>query len=234
MTRGGNAGARERGMSDTTQQAQELFGTLDEYLLELADGLAKAQQELGGISAAGAPGRQFTYYVPKLEFELRMDLRVETSTTTTGPVATGKILKMRPVRLADVASSQTKTEIVSVIRGSFVAVPANEGLPPVVLDARCVIGDGGVPGVVVRVRNAAGEALPGVEVEFNLDRRTTQSLSGVAPLAGTDVVLAVVRTDAAGEARTTLRVAAGEQARILALTVDAASRTLALSCEVPR
>lgn len=220
-------------MSDTTQQAQELFGTLDEYLLELANGLAKAQEELGGLSAAGAPGRQFTYYVPKLEFELRMDLRVETSTTT-GPAANAKILKMRPVRLADVASSQTKTEIVSVIRGSFVAVPANEGLPPVVLDARCVIGDGGVPGVVVRVRNAAGEALPGVEVEFNLDRRTTQSLSGVAPLAGTDVVLAVVRTDAAGEARTTLRVAAGEQARILALTVDAASRTLALSCEVPR
>ncbi|WP_147470170.1 hypothetical protein [Corallococcus sp. AB049A] len=220
-------------MSDTTQQAQELFGTLDEYLLELADGLAKAQQELGGISAAGAPGRQFTYYVPKLEFELRMDLRVETSTTT-GQVTNAKALKMRPVRLADVASSQTKTEVVSVIRGSFVAVPANEGLPPVVLDARCVMGDGGVPGVVVRVRNAAGEALPGVEVEFNLDRRTTQTLSGVAPLAGTDVVLAVVRTDAAGDARTTLRVAAGERARFLALTVDAASRTLALSCEVPR
>ncbi|WP_147442884.1 hypothetical protein [Corallococcus interemptor] len=220
-------------MSDTTQQAQELFGTLDEYLLELADGLAKAQQELGGISAAGAPGRQFTYYVPKLEFELRMDLRVETSTTA-GTVTNAKALKMRPVRLADVASSQTQTEVVSVIRGSFVAVPANEGLPPVVLDARCVMGDGGVPGVVVRVRNAAGEALPGVEVEFNLDRRTTQTLSGVAPLAGTDVVLAVVRTDAAGEARTTLRVAAGERARFLALTVDAASRTLALSCEVPR
>ncbi|MGE6762269.1 hypothetical protein ACQKGO_29945 [Corallococcus interemptor] len=220
-------------MSDTTQQAQELFGTLDEYLLELADGLAKAQQELGGISAAGAPGRQFTYYVPKLEFELRMDLRVETSTTT-GQVTNAKALKMRPVRLADVASSQTKTEVVSVIRGSFVAVPANEGLPPVVLDARCVMGGGGVPGVVVRVRNAAGEALPGVEVEFNLDRRTTQTLSGVAPLAGTDVVLAVVRTDAAGEARTTLRVADGERARFLALTVDAASRTLALSCEVPR
>ncbi|RKH44764.1 hypothetical protein D7X96_21175 [Corallococcus interemptor] len=233
MTRGGNADARERGMSDTTQQAQELFGTLDEYLLELADGLAKAQQELGGISAAGAPGRQFTYYVPKLEFELRMDLRVETSTTA-GTVTNAKALKMRPVRLADVASSQTQTEVVSVIRGSFVAVPANEGLPPVVLDARCVMGDGGVPGVVVRVRNAAGEALPGVEVEFNLDRRTTQTLSGVAPLAGTDVVLAVVRTDAAGEARTTLRVAAGERARFLALTVDAASRTLALSCEVPR
>jgi hypothetical protein len=220
-------------MSDTTQQAQELFGTLDEYLLELADGLAKAQEELGGISAAGAPGRQFTYYVPKLEFELRMDLRVETSTTS-GPVANAKILKMRPVRLADVASSQTQTEIVSVIRGSFVAVPANEGLPPVVLDARCVAGAGGVPGVVVRVSNAAGEVLPGVEVEFNLDRRTTQALSGVAPLPGTDVVLAVVRTDAAGEARTTLRLAAGERARLLALTVDAASRTLALSCEVTR
>lgn len=222
-------------MSDTTQQAQELFGTLDEYLLELADGLAKAQQELGSLSSAGAPGRQFTYYVPKLEFELRMDLRVETSTTTSsGTVTNAKALKMRPVRLADVASSQTQTEVVSVIRGSFVAVPANEGLPPVVLGASCVIGDGGVPVVVVRVRNAAGEALPGVEVEFNVDRRTTQALSGVAPLAGTDVVLAVVRTDAAGEARTTLRVAAGERARFLALTVDAASRTLALSYEVPR
>ncbi|MBZ4421730.1 hypothetical protein [Myxococcus sp. RHSTA-1-4] len=221
-------------MSDTTQQAQELFGTLDEYLLELADGLAKAQAELGAISSAGAPGRQFTYYVPKLDFELRMDLRVET-TTVSGPTpTTGKVLKMRPVRLAETATSQTRTELVSIIRGSFVAVPANEGLPPVVLDASVTKDASGLPMVVARLRNAAGEALPNVEVEFNLDRRTTLSLAGVEPHPDTDVTLAVVKTDASGEARTMVRVAVDEKAGVLALTVDAAGKTLALSCEVPR
>ena len=37
-------------MSDTVQLAQELFGTLDEYLISLADGLARAQQELGELA----------------------------------------------------------------------------------------------------------------------------------------------------------------------------------------
>ena len=31
-------------MSDVTTQAQDLFGTLDEYLINLADGLAQAQE----------------------------------------------------------------------------------------------------------------------------------------------------------------------------------------------
>jgi hypothetical protein len=220
-------------MSDTTQQAQELFGTLDEYLLELADGLAKAQSELGTLSSVGAPGRQFTYYVPKLDFELRMDLRVET-TSVSGATSAGKVLKMRPVRLAETATTQTRTELVSIIRGSFVAVPANEGLPPVVLDASVTTDASGLPMVVARLRNAAGEVLPGVEVEFNLDRRMTLSLSGVEPQPGTDVTLAVVKTDASGEARTLVRVADEEKARVLALTVDAAGKTLALSCEVRR
>lgn len=219
-------------MSDTTQQAQELFGTLDEYLLELADGLAKAQAELGALSSAGAPGRQFTYYVPKLDFELRMDLRVETSTTsgTTGI----KVLKMRPVRLAETATTQSTTELVSVIRGSFVAVPANDGLPPVVLDASVSKDATGLPLVTVRVRNAAGEVLPNVEVEFNLDRKATAQVAGIEPSPKTDVTLAVVKTDASGVARTTVRIADDEKARVLALTVDALGRTAALTCEVLR
>lgn len=219
-------------MSDVTTQAQELFGTLDEYLINLADGLARAQEELGQLSAAGAPGRQFTYYVPKLEFELRMDLKVETATSTSGTAVVGKVLKMKPVRLVDAAQTQTSTDIVSIIRGSFVAVPANEGLPATLLEARVEPDASGKPGVVARVRNAAGEPLVGLEVEFNLDRPATQQLSGRAPLPATDVTLAMVKTDAAGEARTGLRLAGGELAKTLVVTVDAGPRLAVLAYEV--
>lgn len=218
-------------MSDATGLAQELFGTLDEYLISLADGLAQAQQELGQMSSAGAPGRQFTYYVPKLEFELRMDLKVETSTTSTSAPAGGKVLKMRPVRAVDVTTTEASTGIVSVIRGSFVAVPANEGLPALLLEARVERGAAGGPELVARVRNAAGEPLPRLEVEFNLDRAATKQLSGHTPLPATDVSLALVATDAAGEARTRLRLAPGELARTLVLTVDAGPRMAVLAYE---
>lgn len=219
-------------MSDVTTQAQDLFGTLDEYLINLADGLAQAQQELGQLSAAGAPGRQFTYYVPKLEFELRMDLKVETQTRTSGTAAVGKVLKMKPVRVVDTAQTQTSAGIVSVIRGSFVAVPANEGLPATLLEAGMAQDTAGRPVVVARVRNAAGEPVVGLEVEFNLDRAGTQRLSGRAPLAATDVSLAVVSTDAAGEARTSLLLASGELAKTLVVTVDAGPRMAVVAYEV--
>ncbi|MFY0572629.1 hypothetical protein ACN28E_53605 [Archangium lansingense] len=218
-------------MSDVTTQAQDLFGTLDEYLINLADGLAQAQEELGQLSAAGAPGRQFTYYVPKLEFELRMDLKVETATQTSGTGAMGKVLKMKPVRVVDAVQTQTSTGIVSVIRGSFVAVPANEGLPATLLEARVEMDASSKPVVVARVRNAAGEPLAGLEVEFNLDRASTQRLSGRAPLPATDVSLAVVATDAAGEARTSLRLAQGELAKTLVVTVDAGPRMAVVAYE---
>ncbi|MFE8597729.1 hypothetical protein [Archangium violaceum] len=219
-------------MSDVTTQAQDLFGTLDEYLINLADGLAQAQQELGQLSAAGAPGRQFTYYVPKLEFELRMDLKVETQTRTSGTGLSAKVLKMKPVRVVDTAQTQTSAGIVSVIRGSFVAVPANEGLPATLLEAGMEQDAARQPVVVARVRNAAGEPLVGFEVEFNLDRAGTQRLSGRAPLAATDVSLAVVSTDAAGEARTSLRLANGELAKTLVVTVDAGPRMAVVAYEV--
>ncbi|KFA91502.1 hypothetical protein [Archangium violaceum] len=218
-------------MSDVTTQAQDLFGTLDEYLINLADGLAQAQQELGQLSAAGAPGRQFTYYVPKLEFELRMDLKVETETRTSGTGVSAKVLKMKPVRVVDTAQTQTSAGIVSVIRGSFVAVPANEGLPATLLEAVMEKDTAGRPVVVARVRNAAGEPVVGLEVEFNLDRAGTQRLSGRAPLAATDVSLAVVGTDAAGEARTNLRLADGELAKTLVVTVDAGPRMAVVAYE---
>lgn len=221
-------------MSETTQLAQELFGTLDEYLISLADGLAQAQEELGQLASAGAPGRQFTYYVPKLEFELRMDIVVETTTTSTSSPVPGKVLKMRPVRAVDVATTEATTGIVSVIRGSFVAVPANEGLPALMLEAHVARSATGVPEVVARVRNAAGEPLPRLEVEFNLDRAATKQLSGQAPLPETDVTRAVVATDAAGEARTSLKIGKGELAKTLVLTVDAGPRMAVVAYEAQR
>ncbi len=211
-------------MSEVSTQTQELFGTLDEFLVSIADGIVAAQTELGKMSVGGAPGQQYTYYIPKLDFELRIDLKVETTST-----GTEKVLKMKPVAMAD--ALRTQAEIVSVVRGSFVAVPANDGLPALVLDAS-VTRVGGVPHVEARVRNAAGELVVGLEVEFNLDRDATRALGGVAPAAGTDVALAVVRTGADGIARTAIVRAGEDAAPVLVFTVDAGPRTTSVSWEV--
>ena len=62
-------------MSETTT----LLTTIDDYLLSLADGIALAQSELSRSAAAGPPGHQVAYYLPRLDFELRMTLRVTRS-----------------------------------------------------------------------------------------------------------------------------------------------------------
>ena len=76
------------------------------------------------------------------------------------------------------------------------------------------------------MRSNTGQAVPGVEVNFNLDREATAQLNGreegTVPDEGTDLSVAVGSTDANGHVDSELIIAAQEPAGLsLVILVDA-------------
>jgi len=224
-------------MADPT----DAFSTLDDFLLSLADGISSAQDELARAGSLGPPGRQYAYHLPRVEFELRMNLRVVEDAVLSDRYrslrlnrSNDKHLLFKPVT-SDVASSTL--DIAAVVRGAFVAVPANGGLPGTVIRTAVDAGDPRAPIVQVTVGNTAGEPLAGLEVQFNVDREESAALTSVD---GRTLVLApdtgfergAVTTDAGGVAPSVLRIGSGQGSCMLALTVDAAGRTETLVYEV--
>jgi hypothetical protein len=217
----------------------DTFSTLDDFLLSLADGVTQAQEELARAGAIGPPGRQFAYHLPRVEFELKMNLRVVEDAAlsaryhTLRPVRTAnRHLLFKPLAAEEAASTM---EIAATVRGAFVAVPANDGLPSAIV--RTLVAPGPPPTVTIVARNAAGEPLAGMEVEVNLDREESATLTRatgrtlvLAP--GTGFARGVVTTDADGVARATLNLGAGQGPGLLALVIDTADRTETLVYEV--
>jgi hypothetical protein len=219
----------------------EPFSTLDDFLLSLADGVTRAQAELARAGALGPPGRQFEYHLPRVDFELRMNLRVVDDPSLSSRYRllrsarpNDKHLLFKPV-LAEEASSTL--EIAAVVRGAFVAVPANQGLPGAVIRTSVNTEDPAAPIVRITARNAAGEPLAGVEVQVNVDREESAALTQAT---GNELVLdpgtafdhGVVSTDASGMADAVLRIPASQKSGLLALVIDAAGLTETLVYEV--
>lgn len=229
-------------MSDETT---EILTTIDDYLLSLADGISLAQQELSRSAAVGKPGQQYHYYMPKVDFELRMKVNVVQDETLSERYRSVRPDTARDTHLlfapakAGSTNTTTTTEVISVVKGSFVAVPSNDGLPSVLLRTEVTSGAGGKPQVEVWATNAAGEPISGLEVQFNLDREETAELSGVtdpttALANGTALGDAVVYTDSTGRAATVLILGSGQKGKAsrLAVVIDAASRTELIVYEV--
>jgi len=224
-------------MADQT----DAFSTLDDFLLSLADGITSAQDALTRSGSVGPAGREYAYYLPRVEFELRMNLRVIDDAALSDryrPLRierpTDRHLLFKPI--APEASSST-LDIAAVLRGAFVAVPANRGLPAALIRTAVSAENKSAPVVEVNARNTAGEPLSGLEVHFNLDREESATLSSAANrtfvlAAGTGFERSVVATDASGVARSVLRVAASQSPCMLALVIDAAGRTETLVYEV--
>jgi hypothetical protein len=222
--------------------ANDAFSTLDDFLLSLADGIAQAQDSLARSGTAGPPGRHFTYHLPRVDFELKMNLRVVEDEALSARYAairperaSSKHLLFKPLSSQEAAST---LEIAAVIKGAFVAVPANDGLPGALLETRLQpTSDPRVLMLRVVARNTAGEPLSGIDVQVNLDREESAELTA---LSGRTLTLApqtgftrgVVTTDAAGVAEAELRIDAAQTPGILALVIDAADRTEKLVYEV--
>lgn len=223
-------------MADQT----DAFSTLDDFLLSLADGISSAQDALTRAGSVGPAGRQYAYHLPRVDFELRMNLKVVDDAVLSE--------RYRPLRLdrpndrhllfkpvaADASSS---IEIAAVVRGAFVAVPANGGLPATVVQTAIDAKEARAPEVRVTARNTAGEPIPGLEVQFNVDREESGALTTAAggtfvSAADTGFEHGVVATGADGIARAVLHIGAGQKPCLLAVTIDAGGRTESLAYEV--
>jgi hypothetical protein len=209
----------EEPMADSTP----LVASLDEILLSIADGIHQAQRELNQLEVEAAPGGQVTtYYLPKVDFEIRMTVEMTTAATPSRPV---KRLLIRPIRAED-ASGQTHAELVSTVRGSFVAVPANGGRPGPVLGAKLRLVTPRELAVDVSAATAVGEPMQGERVELNVDRDASRRPDASAISPQTDFVTAIVQTDAAGLASGTLRIDQAEpRGTRIAIVIDVAGRT---------
>jgi len=226
----------------TTTTAQDFIeNTLDDYLVSLAEGIQEAQIQLNRIQIAGPGGQSpITYHLPRVDFELKLTFEMtqgpQTSSTGTTKIGTssvkGPVLVFKPAIAQQSGGQQVQAEALSIIKGSFVAVPANGGQPPPVL--RCSLARGAAPGetlVTVTLLNAIGEPQSGVEVQFNIDPERSAALSApdVPQLklqADTRVLYGVRVTDSNGQAQNTLRVSPNEPAKaIVALVIDAMGQT---------
>jgi hypothetical protein len=208
--------------------------TVDDYLLSLADGLVHAQGRLDQAIVGGDGRERFTYTIPRVDFELRLLMEVASENRTTSPAPGGlvtspyaPVLLLRPLGGTE-STMRARSELASTIRGSFVAVPVPASRAPVVL--RVTVGPKAVAGraVSVQVTTAAGEAVPGVAVEVNLDRDRSAALSQAAgvtwsgPRAGTFVAHGLLVTGADGTASTTLAVDPAEpKGAVLFVAFDA-------------
>lgn len=181
---------------------QELTEGIDDYLLAIADGVAEAQARLEEF-AAEHPNAASHYRIPKVDFELKLNLELTKSTlpapsssTGTVPVksnalrfaATRRIpnlkFKMKALPIKAEASRSTKSSsfqesATSTLSGSIVAVPPRGGAPAPVLIALLEKMEGGTNQIrtVVRIENTAGEPLAHEKVEFNLNRTESQELN---------------------------------------------------------
>ena len=221
----------------------DAFSTLDDFLLSLADGITSAQDALTNAGSLAPAGRQYTYHLPRVEFELKLNLRVVEDALLSEryrPVRVERLsdkhLLFKPV--AGEAAGST-LDIAAVVRGAFVAVPANGGLPGMLLRTALDATNPRTPIVQVTAVNTAGEPVQGLEVHFNVDREESATLTTAAKLAPAVAPNArfergVVISDASGVAKSALRIDADQGPCMLALAIDASGRTETLVYEVTR
>ncbi len=214
------------------ENAEEFIaGTIDDYLIALADGVVRAQDELNKVAVQGAAGQPaFTYQLPKVDFELKMTFSLERETESkraSSPLRSILGVRKIPLLLAAPVRPESSTETiaanaVSTIKGSFIAVPVNGGKPPNLLavtveketDRSLLVG--------VRLYNAVGEAIAGETVALAVDRDFSEALNTERGLpankrklhAATDFAEGEVVTDEAGQAVGHLNVAAGEDPKV--------------------
>lgn len=219
-----------------------LTGSIDDYLLGLADGVEKAQRQLSRVSVELNAGEApIMYQIPRVDFELKLSFEMVTADDGTN----AKRLQFKPAGGGGSRSSrQTVAEAASTLKGSLVAVPRSGGKPRPVLRATLRQLDPSATAsadrwrwqVRVTLATAAGEPLPGVDVQFNVDRdrslELTEKLGNLAagvsrsPLPATKFWDGVVTTDARGVASGTLAADGAEHVgKYIAIVVDALGET---------
>jgi hypothetical protein len=212
-------------------QTEMLTGTIDDYLLGLADGLQKAQAQLSQVSLVVQKDEApITYQIPRLDFELKLSFEIMQSEH-------GESTKQLRFKTVGPGSSRhSTTEATSTIKGTLVAVPRTAGTPLPAITTTLKQVDKNELRVNVSTVTAAGEVMVGVAVHFNVDRSRSRELTeklgthaaGVDPnpLGGTKFYDGVVETDTSGLAVGVLAIDPDEaKGKFFAVTVDVLGQT---------
>lgn len=222
-------------------QTEMLTGTIDDYLLGLADGLQKAQAQLSQVSLVVQKDEApITYQIPRLDFELKLSFEI----TQSEHGESTKQLRFRTVSPG--SSRQSTTEATSTIKGTLVAVPRTAGTPLPAITTTLERVSKNKLLVSVSTVTAAGEVMVGVAVHFNVDRARSRDLTkrlskfytkedlekggelvpNPSPLDGTKFHDGVVETGANGIAVGELAIDPDEPVgKCIAATVDVLGRT---------
>jgi hypothetical protein len=182
--------------------------TIAELLVGMASGVVDAQRKLAGVQThddRGRPGP--TYVLPELEFELRV------ATQLTEGSDGHQELRVRPIRPGEAGERGLGPELVSTLRGRFVALPPSSGLPPLVLTTEVELLELSARRLLVTLR-AGGQPAVDVEVRLDLDLARSRQLSGLggvelASLGATRLRPAQARTDGQGRATSVLELDPG-------------------------
>jgi hypothetical protein len=214
-----------------------LAATIDDYLLSLAEGVHSAQRRLDQTSV-GSGGSNWTYHLPQVDFELKMTIEMVESTTLANRykpqgfrALANQHLMLRPLAPEELSSGQVQAEVASVIRGSFVASPAQAGQAALLL--RSAIEQLAPQRVEfsVLVQDATFAVKPDLEVHFNIDQElslaaNTERGRPAALLAETFLSSGVVVTDAQGVAKTELHIANNQvPGTVVVVSLDVAGRS---------
>ncbi len=211
--------------------------TLDDYLISLAQGISEAQKKLNQLALNDTTSvNPVLYQIPKVEFELKVSYSLNQQTQSSASGETKKVTRFQVQSLTP--ESQTEgltTEGMSTIRGSFVAVPANHGKPPTVLQTAIRRFSATSAGLEVWVRNRAGEVLPNVAVQVNIDREYSATMNGWNGLdqgvsEHTFLEDGVITTDDQGHASTNLTIANDEPSGTnVVIVIDSSGQTETLN-----
>ncbi len=213
-------------------QSALLTGTIDDYLLGLADGLQKAQAQLSQVALVVAKGEApITYQIPRLDFELRLSFEMVISDD-------GEETKQLRFKTTGGASNsrQSTTEATSTIKGALVAVPRSAGKPPPLITTTLERVERNRLRIIVVAASTVGEKMMGVAVHFNVDRsrsrHLTENIGGLeegtelGPLPQTKFFDGVVETDATGTAVGVLQLDPDEPVgKCIATIVDVLGQT---------
>jgi len=108
--------------SRVTRSGEMVTAPIDDYLLSIADSLHRVQLQLNQNKVLSVDGKSYTtYQLPKLEFELKMSIEMDT-TEHKDQRSVIKAIPVNPVNTRSSNRSSTKSESVesaSIIKGVF-------------------------------------------------------------------------------------------------------------------
>ncbi|MEL6535760.1 MAG: hypothetical protein AAFQ98_10130 [Bacteroidota bacterium] len=196
----------------STKASEAAAFALQDILVGLAEGLNEAQEALQDQDPYDALGRPNTrYQLPYLDFTLKVTSEFESQTQSTSSGSTGgaytapyyRRMLFRPAATTRKSqSSSQEVEIISTLSGRFVANNPTEGRPQTILQVKVkefsITSTQAKIDLETLVSNAAGEALDGVLVEYNLDEEMMDRLNTRELKKYVDFTVREDRTDAQG------------------------------------